>query len=432
MNKKDILNNGIYVIGSTILTLGCVGANNIMQARKISKEEFADKYVCINREKIPLQEFYENVRYKKDHWQYIDRKGNAHSIDELSDFIHKYNKVKGEQWQKIQKGRYLLRDTVYYTKTSIKQADGKYHIYRNKCYKILPSMPKFGASYPNGMVITQFEAFNSPKSDNIEKLNNEYNATIEHEEQHNINADPGKDLDNPTHIGQLGQNYELLFAEFCWDEIIANIKQCLKQRQNYLDYNRDTTRITARFKNYSDAITSNLVTPTYGKIKETEKEIIANTVFDGWMKEKFHLYYRKEINKTKDRYKNPYANFNAVQKDTIRHMRVLADKMHIKDKKLGIDADFYPYLFKREKEIIYRMTPEDRIYFLLLTEAKKNNITHLEELEKTRIQQGQKAYEDRIARNVKVAQTNKKMREIKDYAKEHFAYIKRILPIIER
>ncbi|MBR1605249.1 MAG: hypothetical protein IJ660_03995 [Alphaproteobacteria bacterium] len=431
MSKKPWRKRLGVLSASAVMLLSGVSAYALYELNKINTQEFANSVVVYKGQKIPLQEFYENVRYYKDRWLYIDKEKKAHNLMDLSDFVHKYNRSKGQEWRNNQKNRYLKKDTIFYLKTPQQQSKSGY-CYYDKYHKKLPKMPALGHNYPGGTQITQFEPLEGKRDYAVDKFNDEYNATEAHEDQHNTNASPGDDLDNPTNIGQLGQSPELTVAELFWDEIIANIKQCLTQRYNYLRNGKDINRITSRFKKYKEAVSSGVLKPTEEEINEKEIDYIANTVFDAWMQDKFRLYYKKNIAKTKEMHKSQYSNINAVQRDTLKHMRVLADKMHIRDKKLNIDIDFYPYLFKREKEILIRILLSDYQEFNQLVETKKKEAMHLDELEQIRIQKGKQAYEDKIARNVKVAKVNKAIKETKDYAKERFAQIKRILPVIDR
>ena len=206
-----------------------------------------------------------------------------------------------------------------------------------------------------------------------------------------------------------------MFAERCWDEIIANIKQLLKQRQNYLNDNKNIKRITPRFQAYADAVSNNKIKPTTGYVSPEERKLIADIVFNGWMKEKFPVYYDREIKKVKQVCSSPNTNINAIRKDEKRHNRALIAKMHIQDQKLRIDLDFFLDLFPKEREILSRIKPEDRKEFEKLVSIKEARQTHLEDLEKTRMLQGEETYQERVQRNVKAAKINKEIDHVKDY-----------------
>ncbi len=412
MNRKKFLRRLKVGAASTAFLLSGISAYTLRQVDKVNAEEFAKSVVVFRGDTIPLQEFYENLEFKKDKWVYRARNNKKYKLSQLTDFVNKYNRHKGQEWQKNQKNRYLKIDTVYYERMSTKQPDGGHYRY-TKNGVTLSSMPAMGKNTPHGIILTQLEPKNGERDYKIDKYNDEYNATKAHEGQHNINGNPGPDLDNPTNLNQLGQSYDLMFAERCWDEIIANIKQLLKQRQNYLDDNKNIKRITPRFQPYADAVSNQTVKPISGYVSAGERKLIADIVFNGWMEEKFPIYYDREMKKVKRMCISLNTNGNVMQKNEKKHIYVLINKMHIQDQELGIDLDFFLDLFPKEREILNRIKPKDRKEFEKLSSIKEARQTHLEDLEKTRMLQGEKAYLKRVRRNAYVAKLNKKINSIK-------------------
>ena len=116
MEKKRYLRDSLFVLGSTAISLLGIGWHSLKKAEKISQTEFTNKVVFLNNQRIPLQEFYENVSYQDGYWVYKDRKGKNRKIDFISDFVHKKNKIEAKKWLKNQKSLYHIVDTIYYRK----------------------------------------------------------------------------------------------------------------------------------------------------------------------------------------------------------------------------------------------------------------------------------------------------------------------------
>lgn len=418
--KKHWLRDAAVIGGSTILSLGTIGWHSLKQAEKVNRDEFEGKVVYLNKQKIPLREFYENVSCQNGDWYYQDKNGKNRRIDFISDFIHKKNKIEAKKWIERQKHRYLKIDTIYYQKTEDdgwQTSEGKFVFYHGRVkYKNIPTI---GMSNPNGICIRQYEPIAGGKRyQSIDQFNTDLNKTLEHEEEHNQQENPGKDLDNPISMRQIGQSYELSFAQECWGEIFANIKQLLAQHENYIQHDKDLSKITSRFNFYRTALENGTIKSVpIEQLSKKEKKFIADSVYSYWMKDKFPIYYRKFIKRTMDIYRENHANYNATKLNIPRYLRV------VKAKSIIYGHDFFPYLIGHEFEILRRISKADKQLFAEDAEKRKARQTHLDDLEATRIEQGYQAYTARIARNADAAQILKK----RDYIAEHYACVKRFL-----
>ena len=413
---------GILTASATMLLSG-VSGYALHELNKINTEEFANSTVNYKGQKIPLQEFYENLTYKRDHWVYTDRNNNRISVDLLTDF-ELINKKQAFRWRKINPIRHTHTDTV---KVSIETDNftGKpkyvYKLNGQKTFNI-PALGKVGEA---AQIIRHFVRADGKKDANIEIYNKEHSA--EHEGQHWENKNPGDDLNHPINVGQVGQSYKLTFVEMCEDEISANIKQLMAQRKDCIENGMDLSKITPRFKFWSDAVKEGKIHPTsVDNMSPQEKDLVGNGVVTEWLQDKYNMYEQRNTVRAVNTLH--FANYNAVLEDRIRHIRVVK---HI----FNIDGiDFSSIIFDREHEILHKITQEQKDLFAKETAKKKQEMKtdHRAQLEYTRRQEGNEAYNDRIARNVKVAQANKTISETKNYIKEHYAKIKRMLIVTEK
>lgn len=402
----------IYSASAVVLLSG-VSSYALKELDKINAREFADSVVVFQDRKIPIQEFYENLAYYNDKWIYQDQEKNKrYSVKDISDF-NVVNKVRAKRWLEAKEKRHTKIDTVYYTKVETPEWIRKHstqYVYQLGTQDSLANMPSLGFSGFEEMLIRQFEPRNCKRDMRIEIYNDKYNCTSDHEGQHFYNKCPGGSIYNSAAVGQIGQSHELTFVETCLDEISANIKQLLAQRQKYLDKGNDFTHITPRFGFYAEAIKEGKINPEQGqKNSEEEKKLIANGVFDSWMKEKYNLYKERNMFRTLHNYRTPQANYNAMQENLPRHHRVVKHMFYID----GID--FSPYIFAKEKEILGRITPEQKAIFAAEVAKKKANMTHLDKLEQIRLEQGQEAFDDKIQQNANLAKANRLVANIKEF-----------------
>ncbi len=420
MEKKRYLRDSLFVLGSTAISLLGIGWHSLKKAEKISQTEFTNKVVFLNNQRIPLQEFYENVSYQDGYWVYKDRKGKNRKIDFISDFVHKKNKIEAKKWLKNQKSLYHIVDTIYYRKVKNSgyetSQENMEFIKGNKKYNHIFSA---GLRTPHGICIRQFEPLEGEeRCPQIDQFNTNLNKTEEHEAEHNRHEDPGKDLDNPTSMRQLGQSYELTFTEACWSEILANIKQLLAQHNDYMKNHQNLNKITSRFRFYRTALQKGTVRSVpVDRLSEKEVKFIADSVYFYWMLDKFPIYHHKLMSRTIWVYNEKFANYNATRENKIRHLRVMKDKCIIGG------YNFYPYLIGYETEILKRITQKDKKLFVADAQLRKAKQTHLDDLESTRLEKGYQAYKQRIAQNAQAAQTIK----AKNYVEEHFAQIKKFI-----
>ena len=120
---------------------------------------------------------------------------------------------------------------------------------------------------------------------------------------------------------------------------------------NFADHrDGDINAITDRFKGYKSAIENGKITPQPIVLSKKEQEIMANTVFDDWMKNKFEHYAQASFSRT--RYYLKDAPYQAISPDRAKHEEVMK-------KMFTIDGyDFWKYIAKREAEIFARITPD--------------------------------------------------------------------------
>ena len=429
MTKKRWQKNLLIGTFSVAALLGGVSAYGLYELEKINTEEFANSVVKFKGKKIPLQDFYENVEYRNDHWVYINPEENKlYNLDVITDFVHRGIRKAGEEWRAIQGHRYCRVDTVYYMKVendslATEDAAPTFLFRRKDSNEYISNMPALGKNFPHGKVITQYEPVDESDRDrSIEQQNDSINCTSDHEDQHEASKDPGPDLDHSTAIEQIGQSYELTFAETCWNEIISNISQFLKQRENYLLSGRDPEKFSNRFQFYPQAVEEGLFNPQlFAKISPKELDFIGNKVMDVWMEKRFPIYHHKNMTRTLTIHSTKYSNYNSVQENLPKHITVLANKLIIKG------YNFFPYLYSREKEILAGITDEDKKIFAQKVAEKRKHQTHLGDLEWTRMSEGQEAYEERIRRNVQAAQANKIIRETKNCIKHPWLFLQKYL-----
>lgn len=417
MQKKHKNRILAFSVSGALLLTG-VSAYALHELNKINASEFANSKVIIGNQELSMQDFYENVSFKNNQWVYTDTVGKEHKLQKMTDFNLRNNSV-GLFWDRASSIRHTRVDTVYYTKV----VNDKWHnikadsviIYQLGENDSLLARPSQGIAGYGTMVIRQYEPKNTQRDMQEDIYNDKYNCTSAHEGQHFMNAghgNPNGYYKNPSNVGQIGQSYELTYVEACLDEISANIAQLLAQRRNYLTNGKDMRYITPRFKFYAEALKKGIISPTYPtKISEEETAFIANGVFDAWMADKYDSYVDRNQERTLLIHSTNRSNYNSVLEDLPRHERVVRHMFKIE----GID--FSPYIMAREHEILERITPEQQKIFDEEVQKKKEaqEGRHLDELEYTRMTKGQKAYEDEIERNVRVAKANKFIANFKNF-----------------
>ena len=361
------------------------------ELQKINTEEFADSVVILKNKKVPIQTFYENLCYRHNKWIYTDENHKTYNIDVFSDF-NSVNKSLYEIWHNHK--RRVQVDTVKVYLHTDKWTKKKVFLYRLGRQDSLKNRPSFGISGCQTERIRHFVRADGTQDAQLDINNDEFNCTHAHEDQHYQNAQNG--------IGQIGQSYELTFAETCLDEISANIRQLKAQRANYLSHGRDSRYITPRFKFYQEALQKGEINPkSSDKMSKEEIAFIANGVFDCWMKDKFDEYRKSNMERTLAIHSSTHSNYSSVLEDKARHDRIMSKCFKID----GID--FYSYIKKREDEILERITPEQKEIFAQKTAEKKAAETHLDKLERLRIQKGRKAYDEKLQRRIQLAKINK-------------------------
>lgn len=378
------------------MTLGAallIGVSNFSfhELQKINTKEFADSIVVLKNKKIPIQTFYENLTYRHNQWIYTDEDRKRIGIEAYADF-NSVNKSHYNLWHNYK--RRVQIDTVKVYVHNNKWTQKETFLYKLGRRDSVPNKPSLGISGGQVEHIRHFVRVDGKQDARLDIYNDEFNCTHAHEDQHYQNSKNG--------IGQIGQSYELTFAETCLDEISANIRQLKAQRANYLSHGRDIRYITPRFEFYKEALQQGKINPlSPDEMTKSEKEFIANGVFDSWMKDKFDMYAKNNMKRTLTIHSSTHSNYSSVQEDTLRHNRIMSKCFKID----GID--FYSYIKKREDEILERITPEQKEIFARKTAEKKAAETHLDKLERLRISEGKDACDAQIKRRIRLVKLNK-------------------------
>lgn len=358
--------------------------------------DFDKAKAVIEGDTVSKQRFYENLNYSDGKWKLTLKNGKVVDAGEITDF-----RVKDRKQHQVLRNVKLKTtvDTVRvrYAKNGEKQYSSAI-VYGMGARDSLGYLPSFGLYSWDQLKMRYFKADNEKLQRIVDKFNDKYNCTRRHEYQHYLNALAG--------IGRSGQSYETKFVECCLDEVSANVAQLLEQRKNYLDNGKDVSYITWRFKFYADSVKSGKVKPQAGVYTKEEIELIANGVFDVWMKEKFDLYIKKSSGRAINILRK--TNYNGIQPNETRHRELMT-------KCFTIDGiDFYPHIAAREDEIRVKIPNETLKVFRYLKKEKFKKMTYVDKLEQQRIEKGEREYNLTLAKNRALA----KMRNILDRSNE--------------
>ncbi len=362
-----------------ILLCSVSGISIMRHIAQKHEQNFNQTKVVIDRDTLSIQEFYNNLSYTEKGWVYTKTNGQKYNIDSLCNYQNKE-----EQKQRVLNKIKLKKqiDTIYVSLPQQEYKNKQKYIYKNGNADSLANMPAMGNYNYDKITIREFKAENPEIQKKLDIYNDKLNCTYDHEYQHFINTQKGLRQWN---------SYALKFIDCCMDEISVNIKQCLKQRKNYLQNGKDIQYITDRFKFYKEALETKQINPQSEEISQEEKKFIAHGVFDGWMKEKYNIYEKSENSRVK--YFLRDAPYIAVQADHAKH-QALMKKMFTID---GID--FWSEISEREKEILQRIPPEMTAEWAKLEQLKFSNMEYLERMECLKKTQGENAYNQTLNRN---------------------------------
>lgn len=378
--KNKIIKKGLF---ASCLLLGVSGIAMMHYVAEENAPQFNRTQVVVNKDTLSMQEFYDNLTYKRGKgWYYTDKDGKKLNVDSLCDFRNK-DKAVHAYIKKIQLRSHV--DTVYasYGDKAFKDKTKSDIMYKLGAADSLPNMPAMGKYNYDVLVVREFIADNPKLQSVLDVYNDSHNCTTAHEGQHFLNNKSGMREWN---------SYPIKFAECCLDEVSANIAQCVAQRKNYLSHGKDFRYITDRFRFYRDKIKSGEITPKNERLSEKEVEVIANMVFDGWMQDKYPIYVKNNLARAK--LYNKDAPFQGVQENQERHNELMK-------KFFNIDGyDFWKYVSKRENEIYEKITPEMKKKWAGYNRMKFRKMTYLDKVEYAKMTQGEKDYKDNLRSNV--------------------------------
>ncbi len=387
--KKRTIKRGLATISATML-LGVSRTAMFNVADKFDISDFPQKEVVIQGDTVSMQDFYDRLSYTRKGWVYKNEDGKSLNVDSLSSFVPKDSL---NHLAYLSAKRVNRIDTVhvkYVDNTFKRKETGKYTknpqdsaiIYQLGSMDSLVNMPSMGICNWGKITIREFRADNKELQEKVDVYNDEYNKTYDHEEWHYQNGVKG--------IQRAGQSYENKFVEVCMDEVSANLRQFLSQRKSYFEHGKDLKRITPRFKFYSDLIKEGKLTPVE-KMSSEEAEIIANGVFDAWMKDKFDLYAKKSVCRTKHILSK--TNYNGALENKERHHSLMTACFTVDGQ------DYYQYIAHREQEMKDRLSEKDKQLFKALLKLKRKKMTYFDKLEKNRNEKGRTAYNIFLAKN---------------------------------
>lgn len=352
--------------------------------------DFDKTTAVIEGDTVSQQQFYENLGYGDGKWKLTLKNGKVVDVGEITDFRVKDRK-RHQMMQNLKLKTTVDTVRVRYAKNREKQYSSTI-VYGMGARDSLGYLPSFGLYSWDQLKMRYFKADNEKLQRIVDKFNDKYNCTRRHEYQHYLNALSG--------IARGGQSYETKFVECCLDEVSANIAQLLEQRKNYLENGKDASYITWRFKFYVDSVKSGKVKPQAGVYTKEEIMLIADGVFDVWMKEKFDLYVKSSSGRAINILRK--TNYNGIQPNETRHRELMTKCFTIN----GID--FYPYIAAREDEVRAKIPNETLKAFRYLKKEKFKKMTYLDKLEHQRIEKGEREYNLTLAKNIMLA----KMRRI--------------------
>ena len=341
---------------SSLLLLGTAlgGTTYIMESYQ--PEKFYSPTIAIGKDTIPPEVFYENLENKNGEWFYRNREtGTYINLNKASD----YTTLGDRRFREFSKLKPQFKvDTVTVKRNPHKDNSVFFAFHPLDSLKNMPSYGKF--EY-NRITIRHFRSDDPVLNKLYQYSNDDYNCTTRHEFQHFLNAQSG--------LERSGQSYEVKFAELCMDEVSANIAQLLEQRKNFFKYGKDYAHICARFIEYRHYLERHPETAEKN-ITPTEAKFIAEHVFDSWHKDKYHIYIRNNVGRTRHIYHGLDYNACCVNRPELHNQT-----MH---KIFNIDnIDFYQYIQGREQVFIDELPPAHKETFARLTAYKKEKMTYL-------------------------------------------------------
>lgn len=344
-------------------------------------DKFKSKTVVVQQDTLSMLDFYRNAQCIDNRWYYIDAKGNKLSIDSLCDYTKK-DSVVHRHYKNIKLKE--KTDTVYvsYADKNFRAKNKTKIMYSIGSQDSLPHQPSMGKYSYNTLIVRAFVAENKKLQRIMDIYNDEYNCTRRHEYQHYLNTLAGIRNWN---------SYSVKYVECCLDEVSANIAQCLAQRNNYLRHGKDLKYITDRFAFYKKAIQNGDITPSSMGISEEENKLIANGVFNAWMKDKYNLYAK--INNDRAKLYLRDAPYIATKENKEVHNELMK-------RFFTIDGyDFWQYISKREEEIFNKITDSQKKEYVTLRQRKHKKMTHLDEMENIKETNGNEFFQDSIRKN---------------------------------
>ncbi len=349
IRKKKLKNFSL----SSLLLLSTSLGGTVYAMETLTPEPFPQQYININGTTIAYEDFIDALKKENGTWYARYASNKKLNFNRSTNYTiigdERHNQCQGIA------GTKTVIDTINVTYDK-KSKNIYYHYNIRDSITDLPSMGFFNNW--DRITVRYFQAEDEDLQNVLNVYNDKYNATEEHEGQHFKNMKAG--------LLRCGQSYETKFSEQCMDEVAANLKQFLKQRQNYIEnrYNRDF--ITERFSFYYAWLDSN--PQPSEKISSEEAAFIINSIFDSWKKEKFDIYLAGNVSRT--RYTLSKINYAGI----IDHPQQHKELMKAMFTQNGIN--FYQYIEGREQEFIEMLPNETKQTFAELTQKKKDAMNY--------------------------------------------------------
>ena len=351
--------------------------------------EFNSTKVMVNNKSISMQNFYDNLVYTYEGWFYVDEQGQKTSVDSLCDTSYRRRAANS-----CYKNASFVEkiDTIYvdYAESVADSQAQKHLVYAIGAQDTVAQIPFLGVQNYGTMVIREFVSNDSAVQARVDKYNDEFNCTREHEMQHYFNMKAGMREWN---------SYSIKFAECCMDEMSASLAQCLAQIKKYQLHNGDKKYLTGRFKFLNQAIQEGRIS-TLGRFSKKEQQLIAESIFDEWMDIRYDMYEQRNRNRAVLYLSG--ATYQGIQPDWKRHEALMR-------KCFTIDGyDFWKYIKKREHEIFERISPEHKAQYASYSRYKFKTMKHFEQMEEIRQNEGKGAFKRKVGSNVLLSKLIKK------------------------
>ena len=350
--KKKLKNFGVFSL--------MVGVSTLAMMYNVAKQqvpELSNGYVKVNDRSMSLYDFYIHLEADNNKWFYIDEDGNKTDVDSLCD--SQYRTKQHDATERLVSGKKEV-DTVHVEWEDNVVSKGA--IYTIGAYKT-KEPPSLGLFTGETINVRKFVSSSKELEEAFEQFDDKYNCTYRHELQHYYNARAGINDWN---------SYEIKFAEYCLDEISANIAQCLEQCKNYMKNGRDVKYLTDRFSFTKKAL-KNGDLKLDGKITESEKKYIALHVFDEWMQTKYDSYVESNNNRVIDCLRS--AGIYEISPNWKKHNELMRKCFKISG------DDFWQYIEARQREVFDRITSAQRSEYENCATNKIENQRHVERLE---------------------------------------------------